>query len=331
MVVLQRKWFEVISHNGIGFLQHLGLSNPECSLGDRTGEIVDFDAVELVDRNFDWISQTANHSIFVKNLDGLVLQSAEAGIGFRQEITRPTSRIQELQTCELVLEFGRSRLLRPDHFLGLDIGKFSFQVVQEERVDDLVDILQGGIMHAAGPAGIRVQGRLEYGAEDGRRYQAPVKIVAGPLQDEGSYLFRDSRNLDIPGEHTSADERECCQFLVHVWITVFRSGVQHLKQLDERFPEFVGRELVHVIMEHILGSEDPGILGIHAENQTHTKLVQALLAVGILRMDILGKELLIEDTDDFTSLDTDFQFLFQMDVGIVNEERKPMKIFLQVL
>ena len=83
-------------------------------------------------------------------------------------------------------------------------------------------------------------------------------------------------------------------------------------------------------MEHILGSEDTGILGIHAENQTHTKLVQALLTVGILRMDILSKELLVEDTDDFTGLNTDLQLLFQMDVGIVNKERKPMKIILQV-
>ena len=331
MIILQRKWLKVITHDGIGFLQHLGLGDPEGCLGDGAGEIVDFNTVELVDGNLDRISQATYDTVVVKNLDGFVLKPSKPSIGLCQEITRSTGRVQELQGGKLILKFCCSRFLCAHDLLRLDIGQFSFQIVQEQRVDDLVDILQRGIVHTSRPSCRRIQRGLEYSAEDSRRDQAPVEIVAGSLQDESSYLFRDSRDLNVPGKHSAADERECGQFLVHIWITVFRSGVQHLEQLYERFPEFVGRELVHVIMEHILGSEDPGILGIHAENQTHTKLVQALLTVGILRMDILSKELLIENTDDFTGLDTDFQFLFQMDVGIVNKERKPMKIFLQVL
>ena len=84
-------------------------------------------------------------------------------------------------------------------------------------------------------------------------------------------------------------------------------------------------------MEHILGAEDTGILGIKAEHQADTELIQTFLTVRILRVDVLGQELFIEDANDLTGLDTDLQLLLDMDIGIIDQEGKAGEFFFKVL
>ena len=47
-----------------------------------------------------------------------------------------------------------------------------------------MDVLNGGVVHAACPSGFRIQGTLEHGSEDGGRNLAPVEIVRGTLENK---------------------------------------------------------------------------------------------------------------------------------------------------
>ena len=58
-------------------------------------------------------------------------------------------------------------LLCPQHGYTLNLLKFRFQVIKEERIDDFVNILYTRVMHAAGASGFRVQSALKNIAEDG--------------------------------------------------------------------------------------------------------------------------------------------------------------------
>lgn len=58
---------------------------------------------------------------------------------------------------------------------------------------------------------------------------------------------------------------------------------------------------------------------------------QGLLRLGIGRILVLGEEFVVQDADDLTGLDGHFQFLLEVDVGIVHEERQAVVFFLQVL
>ena len=97
VIVLQWQRFEVISHNSVGFLQHLGFGNPKGRLRYRTGKVINLDAVELVDGDLDWISQTTYDTIFIEDSNDFILQSPQTGIGLSKEVAGATSGVQELQ------------------------------------------------------------------------------------------------------------------------------------------------------------------------------------------------------------------------------------------
>ena len=60
----------------------------------------------------------------------------------------------------------------------------------------------------------------------------------------------------------SFDIGESQQFLILVGVAVFRFGVEDAEEFDKFFSEFAGAELLHIIMEHVLASEDAGIFRI---------------------------------------------------------------------
>ncbi len=142
-----------------------------------------------------------------------------------------------------------------------------------------MDVLDGGIVHPTGAAGFGIEGTLKHGPEDCGAYLRPVKIVGCALEDEGADFIVDSGYLDVPGEHSAIDIGEHRQAFIHVGVSVLRLLIENLEQFYQCLPELIDAELCHVVMEHILGPEYSGILGIEAENKPHTEFVERLLGL----------------------------------------------------
>ena len=138
-------------------------------------------------------------------------------------------------------------------------------------------VLYACVVHTSGTTSCRVQSTLEHGSENGRRNKAPVKVIRCPLENQFPDLIIDARNLDIACKHSSVHIRECSKVILHILVPVLRLGVQNLKQFNQRLAEVLCLELLNIVVKHILGSENPGILGIQAEYQTDTQLIQTLL------------------------------------------------------
>ena len=75
--------------------------------------------------------------------------------------------VQEGEPRQLGLELPQLLVPGLVHGDGLDGVQLGPEVVQEQGVDDLVDVLDGGVVHPAGAPGLLVQGALKDGAEDG--------------------------------------------------------------------------------------------------------------------------------------------------------------------
>ena len=147
-------------------LHHLAFSNPQRGLGNGGRKVVDFNAVELLDAYHDGgqVPLQAHHNLarsraplrVNQTADDLVLQAAQGDIGFRQKVAAAASRVKEGQPCQLLLEGVELHRAGANHADFADFLQLLAQRVQEQRVNDLVDVLNGGVMHTAAAAGLRV-------------------------------------------------------------------------------------------------------------------------------------------------------------------------------
>ena len=117
-------------------------------------------------------------------------------------------------------------------------------------------------MHSTGPSSLRVQSAFKHSPEDCGRYQTPVEIITGSLEDEGADFIRNPGNLNLTCEHSSIHIRESRQVFIHVFVPVFRLCVQNLEQFYECLSEILCLELRHVVVEHVFCPEYTCILGI---------------------------------------------------------------------
>ena len=92
--------------DALRFFEHLGFRDPERGLRDRHGEVIDLDAVKLLDRDLNRVQFfiAKSHLSVESFLEDLILESAKAEIGFGQEITGACCRIQAYDGRELMLE-----------------------------------------------------------------------------------------------------------------------------------------------------------------------------------------------------------------------------------
>ena len=148
--------------------------------------------------------------------------------------------------------------------------QFVPQGIEKKRVDDLVDILDAGVVHASIPAGQGVDGALEQSSENGRRDIAPIKIIAGMLQQQFCNLCIESGDFDVSlGKQSAIDVRESSQVVLQVWVALFIRGIKHAEQADQCFPHPFGGKLNQIIVEHGTTSEYARVFGIEAEYQTY--------------------------------------------------------------
>ena len=99
--------------DALGFAEHLVLGNPEGGLVDAAGEVVDFDAMELRERDVHHIAFQIKHPLVADDeRECLVLQAAQRDVGLSEEVSRATRGVQEDERCETLDESAETRFCR---------------------------------------------------------------------------------------------------------------------------------------------------------------------------------------------------------------------------
>ena len=150
-VRLQRQEIYVPTDNLLCFAKHLGFRNPQCRGGYGNGEIVNLYAIELLNAHLDGIHfLKANECLPVMAFtNDFILQATQGEIGLREEITRATGWVKECERSQAVL-IGIEFLLALAFYLFFQYFiQFMAQVIEEKGIYDLVDVLDGSVVHTA--------------------------------------------------------------------------------------------------------------------------------------------------------------------------------------
>ena len=124
-------------------LHHLIFGNPKGGTGNGDSEIVDLNAVELAYTHLDRVDHIPQRDLSTGHLlDRFILQFSKTGVGFREEIPGTCCRIQKHKRSKLILKGFQFSLPRPPHINLFYFFQFCLQIVQEERINYLVDVLQ---------------------------------------------------------------------------------------------------------------------------------------------------------------------------------------------
>ena len=103
-VALQGQEVDVVVDDLLRLRHHLRLADPEGGGGHGDGEVVDLDAIKLVDAHLDGILKGIEllHAVYL--LDNLVLQAAQGEVGLREEVARAAGRVEEAEGGHPVLQ-----------------------------------------------------------------------------------------------------------------------------------------------------------------------------------------------------------------------------------
>ena len=149
-VGLERQEVHLAMNDVFRFVEHLALGNPERGFCDGTGEVVDFDAVELLDADFDEVAFAALAEVETEHAraaacrqclaQDVVFEAAQREIGFRQEIARAAGRVKVTSASERVLERAEPCKASLRLFFVHRRAELGTVAVEEQRVDDFVDV-----------------------------------------------------------------------------------------------------------------------------------------------------------------------------------------------
>ena len=177
----------------LGVVQRLLFRDPERGSCYGACESVDFDAMEVADADFDGVDVVAEVegelSVLVQIGEDPVLDAAQFQIRFGQEVAGTAGWVEESEVGYLVVEFvervgAGAACDRP----GLRPLEFGFQTVEEQRVDEPVDVLDGRVVHAAFASFVMAEGFLHEGTEDDGADAAPVEAFADFQQSVTQFL-----------------------------------------------------------------------------------------------------------------------------------------------
>ena len=103
------------------------------------------------------------------------------------------------------------------------------EVVEEERVDDLVDVLGAGVVHTPSAPLVVGEAPLEDGAEDRGVDLGPVELLAALHDDGGAQVLRERGDDGALGEEATVHVRERLEQVAGEGIAVFVGRVEPLE------------------------------------------------------------------------------------------------------
>ena len=188
-----------------------------------------------------------------------------------------------------------------------------------------MDVLDAGVVHPAGAAGVRVQGALEHGAEDGGADGGPVKVLAGLGEQKAFQLLGKGRDLDVLiGEQAAVDIGEGGQggvVVKEVFVPVLGLLVQGAEQLHQGLSDAVGGDVPQIVVEHIPAVvENARILGVQAEHQPDAQGVQAFQRLWVGWVLVLLQEGIVQHAHQLAGLERDLFFMLDGIAAGVHQE-----------
>lgn len=189
--------------------------------------------------------------------------------------------------------------------LGRGAVELGFQIVEEERVDDLVDVLGAGVVHAAGPARVMAEGAFEYGTEHGWVNARPVEFLAAVHQDLVMNVVVQLRHLDALAEQAAVHVGEAREDFARVLgLPRVVVGVEPLEELQQ------GAAQVRAVHgRHVLAEEprlyQPGVLAKHQEHQAGAEHGERVVALLTVRVVVELGDLVVDLAHDAAGLDGD--------------------------
>ena len=142
-----------------------------------------------------------------------------------------------------------------------------------------MDVLDGGVDHAAGAARLGVERRLEEGPEDGGGDLAPVE--ARRAEQQLANLLRQRRYVvTAPNpEQPAVGVGEGGEFRLQVGVALGDGRVEDAEEREEVAAQAVRVARLDEAAEAVLG-EDAGVLGVEAEDEPDAEPVQRGERVG---------------------------------------------------
>ena len=135
------------------------------------------------------------------------------------------------------------------------------QLVEEQRPEAALDVLNARVVHAPGMARLGIQSPLEHAAEDDARDLAPVEVLGGVgdgLKDFRGHLRDDDGGV---GEQPTVHVGEGRKVLVHVLVPLIQGSIDGLEQIDQFATELRGVSLA-VPTERLMRLQEIGVLGV---------------------------------------------------------------------
>ena len=211
-------------------------------------------------------------------------------------------------------------------FDTVELGR---EIVEEERVDDLVDVPDGGVVHASLAALVVAEGLLHQRAEDDGADGAPVEPVAG--REQGfAYQVGELWNLDAFGEQAAVDVREAFEVVLQILVALVERGVQDVEQVDDGAAQVRGVVAFDVLAERVAGVES-GVLGVQAEHEAHGQHGEAVVAFRVVGIVVLRGERVVQVRDEQARVLG--QLLLDHDAGMLAAEDRfqGAQVFAEVL
>jgi len=187
-------------------------------------------------------------------------------------------------------------------------------------------------VHTSGAAGVGVEGAFEDGAEDGGGDVAPVEIVAGFGKEEFLDGLVELGYLDVfLGEETAVDVGEVEEDGLFVRAAFFFGGVEDAEKIDQGIAKVGRLEGGEIIVELALASEDSGVLGVEAEDESDAELVETFEGGFGGGIEIVLENLIVKASDDLPGLKGKFHFAFDAVPAGVDQKVKTGILFREVL
>ena len=317
---------------------HARFGDPHRGARHHDGKVVDLDPVKAIDRDADRREGLAEdgHVGRVNSCGAhhLVLQPTEREVGLGQEVARSAGRVEEGHSGYALLEGQQLPTATTRFGDGFEVVKLVAQAVEEERVDDAVNVLHRGVVHAARATRFGVERALKHGAEDGGRDAAPVKLL---------FLVHHHQRMDgfgtelghlhgVVRKESAVDVRQGVEFTL-VTIALFLRGIEYTEEADQLEAKDV-RELdegLEVLVEESSLAEQPRVVGIEAEDDAHAEHIQAAQRLRRLRVEVFLQKQTVNLIDLLTGFDREGLFLFAETLHLaVDEEVEAVKFMLEV-
>ena len=148
-------------------------------------------------------------------------------------------------------------------------------------------------------------------------------------QQRATYLVGELRDVYLLGKQSAVGVGEGCQHRLVVLAALLRRRVQLFKKAYEGHAHVLRLIVRHVVVEHVAPSEDPGILGIEAEDEADAEDVEIARRHRVVPVVLLD-ERVVEPSDNLAGLHRDLHLFLQVVAALVDEELQAVVVGAEV-